>query len=112
MGNFAFEKTEFSLSTILNHVLSIYSDSFDAKNIKLIKETDCELNVFADQNMIESSIRNIISNAIKFTKTGGTIKVGCRTNDNNAEIYVQDDGIGISEEDQDRLFKIEKLVLK
>lgn len=108
-GNVSFEKTEFSLSTILNHVLSISSDSFEAKNIDLIKETDCELNVFADQNMIETSIRNIITNAIKFTKTGGTIKVGCRKNDKKAEIYVQDNGIGISGEDQNRLFKIEKL---
>ncbi len=108
-GNFAFEQTDFSLNIILNHVLSIFNNSFKTKNLKLIKETDCELNVFADQNMIEASIRNIISNAIKFTKTGGTIKVGCRVNNNNSEIYVEDNGIGIPKEDQDKLFKIEKL---
>ena len=108
-GNFVFEKTDFSLNIILNHVLSIFNDSFKAKNLRLIKETDCELNVFADQNMIESLIRNIISNAIKFTKTGGTIKVGYRVNNNNTEIYIEDNGVGIPKEDQDKLFKIEKL---
>ena len=108
-GNFVFEKTDFSLNIILNDVLSIFNDSFLAKNLRLTKETDCELNVFADQNMIESLIRNIISNAIKFTKTGGAIKVGCRANNNNAEIYVEDNGVGIPKEDQDKLFKIEKL---
>ena len=109
IGTFTFEKTEFSVGSILNHILSIFSDSFDAKKLKLIKETDCKLNIFADQNMIEAAIRNIISNAIKYTKPGGTIKVGCRFNNNDVEIFVSDDGVGISKEDQNRLFKIEKL---
>ncbi len=108
-GNFTSEKTEFSLDVILNHVLSSYADTFESKNLKLIKENESDLNIFADQNMIEASIRNIITNAIKFTKSGGTIKAGCRANDKNAEIYVKDNGVGISKEDQNRLFKIEQL---
>jgi PAS domain S-box-containing protein len=109
LGTFAFEKTEFSVGGILNHVLSIFTDSFNAKNLELIKETECKLNVIADQNMIETAIRNIVSNAIKFTKPGGTIKVGCRANDDNVDIFVTDDGVGIDKEDQARLFNIEKL---
>ncbi len=107
-GNYTFEKIEFPLSAIINHVLSIFSDSFEAKNIKLIKETENEINVFADQNMIEASIRNLISNAIKFTNDGGTIVVGCKINGDKADIYVKDTGVGISSEDQEKLFKIEK----
>ena len=107
-GNFSFEKSEFSLGGLLNHVVSIYSDSLDAKNLKLIKEQDCEVNILADQNMIEAAIRNLISNALKFTRDGGTITVGCVKNENSAEIFVTDSGVGISSEDQERLFKIEK----
>lgn len=107
-GNFSFEKSEFSLGGLLNHVVSIYSDSLDAKNLKLIKEQDCEVNILADQNMIEAAIRNLISNAIKFTRDSGTITVGCVKNESGAEIFVTDSGVGISSEDQERLFKIEK----
>jgi PAS domain S-box-containing protein len=107
-GNFEFEKSEISLGGILNHVVSIYSDSFEAKNLKLQKATDCEINIFADQNMIEAAIRNLISNAIKFTRDGGTISVGCKINSLYAEIFVSDTGVGISSDDQERLFKIEK----
>ncbi|MBK7632462.1 MAG: PAS domain S-box protein [Ignavibacteriales bacterium] len=107
-GNFSFEKSEFSICIIVNHVLSIFSDSFEAKNLKLTKETDLEINVLADQNMIEASIRNLVSNAIKFTHDGGTITVGCKTNGDKAEVFVKDTGVGLSSEDQERLFKIEK----
>jgi len=107
-GNFSLEKSEFSLGGLLNHVVSIYTDSFEAKNLKLIKETDYEINVSADQNMIEAAIRNLISNAIKFTRVGGVITVGCRINGDNAEIFISDMGVGISSDDQERLFKIEK----
>jgi signal transduction histidine kinase len=107
-GNFSFEKSEFSLGGILNHVVSIYSDSLEAKNLRLIKGTDCEANILADQNMIESAIRKLISNAIKFTQDGGTITVGCIRNGDNAEIFIADTGVGISSDDLERLFKIEK----
>lgn len=107
-GNFSIEKSEFSLGGIVNHVLSIYADSFEAKNLKLIKDTNCEINVCADQNMIEASIRNLVSNAIKFSFDGGTIIVGCKINGDKAEVFVKDSGVGLLPEDLERLFKIDK----
>ena len=58
--------------------------------------------------MIEAAIRNLISNAIKFTQNGGTISVGCKTNGNTAEVIITDTGVGISAADLERLFIIEK----
>jgi PAS domain S-box-containing protein len=107
-GNFSYDKSEFSLGGLLNHVVSIYSDSLEAKNLQLIKGPDCNITISADQNMIESAIRNLVSNAIKFTRVGGAITVGCRISGDNAEIFVSDTGVGISSDDQERLFKIEK----
>ncbi len=106
--NFTIEKTKFPLNQIINYILDIFLDSIIAKNINIKNETDCEVNVFADRNMIETATRNLISNAIKFTKDGGTITLGCKINGNFAELYVKDNGVGIPIEDQDRLFKIEK----
>lgn len=107
-GNFTMEKMDFTLSVIINYILDIYSTSISEKQLNIVKETDCGINLFADRNMIEAAVRNIISNAIKYSRNGGTIKVGCRTVDDRAEVYVEDKGVGIAKEDQVRLFKIEK----
>jgi signal transduction histidine kinase len=107
-GNFKIEKMEFTLNQIVNYTLDIFSDAITSKNIKIIKGNDNEINVYADRNMIETAIRNLISNAIKFTNSGGTITVGCKINGDFAELFVKDNGVGISEDNQQRLFKIEK----
>jgi len=107
-GNFTIEKMEFTLNQIINYTLDIFSDSIAAKNISIKKENHCKINVYADRNMIEAATRNLISNAIKFTKNGGTITVGCKINENFAELYIKDNGVGIPIKDQDKLFKIEK----
>ncbi len=107
-GNFFMEKTHFSLSEIFKYILDVYSAAISEKQLNIIKETNCEINLFADRNMIETAVRNIISNAIKYSNNGGTIKIGCRTADDKVEIYVEDNGVGIAAGDQERLFKIEK----
>lgn len=107
-GNFVMEKADFSLNLIIDHILDIYSISISEKKLNIIKETECEINLFADIHMVESAVRNIISNAIKYSNIGGTVKIGCRIVDGRAEIYVEDNGVGITIEDQARLFKIDK----
>lgn len=107
-GNFSIEKSEVILNEVINYTLDSFSESIKAKDVIILKENETELKVFADRNMIESATRNLISNAIKFSRSGGIISVGCRVNGKVAELYVTDTGIGIPVEDQDRLFKIEK----
>jgi signal transduction histidine kinase len=102
------EKMDFTLSVIINYILDIYSTSISEKQLQIIKDTDCNINIFADRNMIEAALRNIISNAIKYSRNGGTIKVGCKIVGKYGEVSVEDNGVGIAKEDQDRLFKIEK----
>lgn len=109
-SNFTIDKSEFSVSPVINHILNLYAESFSLKNIKVVRDTKCDANVYADQNMIETVIRNLISNAIKFTNDYGIIKISCQKNSHNIEIAISDNGIGISEEDQLRLFKIDKLL--
>ncbi|MDH3709006.1 MAG: ATP-binding protein [Cyclobacteriaceae bacterium] len=64
--------------------------------------------VYADTNMLNLVLRNLISNAIKFTRQGGYIAIGLTAKgEGHAELTVADDGIGISEEDQQKLFAFE-----
>lgn len=107
-GNFSIEKSEIVLNEVINYTLDSFSESIKAKDVIILKENETEIKILADRNMIDSAARNLISNAIKFSKSGGIISVGCRVNGKIAELYVTDTGVGIPVEDQDRLFKIEK----
>ena len=58
---------------------------------------DSNTEVYDDINMVEIIIRNLISNAIKFTKKLGRVEVGCSPSDGFSEIYVKDNGVGMDE---------------
>jgi signal transduction histidine kinase len=64
------------------------------------------LEVFADVNMLRTVLRNLISNAIKFTNTGGHINVKSILKNNHVEISISDNGIGMNEEKHKFLFEI------
>ncbi|MBP9185849.1 MAG: tetratricopeptide repeat-containing sensor histidine kinase [Bacteroidia bacterium] len=74
------------------------------KNITLINNCDCKSQVFADEDMINLVFRNLISNAIKFTNTGGKITVFCTQQENEACIFIEDTGVGVSKESIEKLF--------
>ncbi len=61
--------------------------------------------VIGDRTLLRQAISNLVDNAIKYTPSGGQVKVGVRVTDSEAIVYVADTGIGISLEDQARLFE-------
>ena len=63
--------------------------------------------VFADMNMINSVVQNLISNAVKFTHQGGTVEINAVLDGKYVKVSVKDNGVGISEEDKSKLFKID-----
>ena len=80
------------------------------------KEKDIELQcgdeeeyVFADKNMINTVIRNLMNNAIKFTPEGGKVAISCMRKSEAVSVTVADSGIGISAEDREKLFRLDKL---
>ncbi|HBL73997.1 MAG TPA: hypothetical protein DD458_02110 [Prolixibacteraceae bacterium] len=75
------------------------------KNIKLVHQPGGNFIVLADQNMASLILRNLISNAIKFTRNGGEINILSRAVDNGfVELSVVDNGVGISEEMKNQIF--------
>ena len=77
------------------------------KKIDLINKISEDINVTADKYMIDTVLRNLISNSIKFTEPGGHIILSAIRLGNMAEVSVQDNGIGISEENQEKIFRID-----
>lgn len=80
-----------------------------AKDIKIVTDKNPGHLVSVDKEMFKTVYRNLISNAIKFTKEGGKIDIGCgKVSDKFVEFYIKDNGIGIPEENMDKLFKIDE----
>jgi two-component system sensor histidine kinase/response regulator len=68
------------------------------KNITVENELPADLTAFADNNMIKTIIRNLINNAIKFTKENGRVKISSETDKDMVHLHIKDTGIGIEKE--------------
>jgi two-component system, sensor histidine kinase and response regulator len=77
------------------------------KHINIVNLVDNESMAYADKNMIQTVLRNIISNALKFTPENGEITIKNKIENDLLEITVTDTGIGLRDEDISRLFRID-----
>lgn len=102
------EKTNFS--AIVSEILDISKSIAKIKNISLKHIQTDTIEVYVDVNMLKTILRNLISNAIKYTHSNGEIVLSAVQNKNNIEISVADNGVGMSEETQSKLFKFESIV--
>lgn len=111
-----FQKEElYSSQTIvtaheLNHYLSNYLHQFESfaqqKGIKLSYESSFEsLNAWIDTGKMDSILRNLLSNALKYTPQGGSVSLKAENNKNTWTLFLSDTGIGMNKEDQKKLFK-------
>ncbi len=85
----------------------VLSQNAKNKNITIANKINDNFIAFADEKMLKTILRNLISNAIKFTPQNGEIIVSAKTKDNEVEISIKDNGIGISENDIKKLFRID-----
>ena len=99
---------EFNLQSAIDEVVAIAKAQAAQKNIRLISDTAKEQIVFEDKQMVNTIMRNLISNAIKFTPLGGTVVVSVARSNHHCEISVKDTGIGIPEEHIPHIFNIER----
>jgi signal transduction histidine kinase/ligand-binding sensor domain-containing protein len=78
------------------------------KNIEIKNNILPTINVYADNNSVKTIIRNLLTNAIKFSHKNSLIKIGSHIRDNYVIIYIKDNGTGMSNETFKNLFKINK----
>lgn len=107
-GKLAFYAEIHVLEYVADGVVKSMSQQAENKSIGLINSIDKTISVKADINMLKTILRNLISNAIKFTPEHGEITIGARHNDSLVEIWVKDSGLGIAPELMDKLFKIQE----
>jgi PAS domain S-box-containing protein len=94
------------LNSIINKALNLLKANRKEKNINLELSVDNNLHVFGDQFMLETILRNLISNAIKFTHNNGTITISATHKADGTQIIVKDTGVGIKKENIPKLFNI------
>jgi signal transduction histidine kinase len=107
-GKLEFNPGKIELDKVLSGVIGLLKENAEAKNIELSVILQPEdMIVFADRQMLETILRNLISNAIKFTNKGGVIQIDALQNEKEAILKVTDNGVGIAPEIKGRLFKID-----
>jgi len=110
--NISFSKEPFILGEILSPELKLMTAMAEGKNIKLVSKIGNTIEMNADKDMISTVIRNLVSNAIKFTKPGGMVTLSSETADNEIIFSVSDTGTGMSKEEVSQLFIVSKTVSK
>jgi signal transduction histidine kinase len=106
-GRIKFHPVEFPIIEVFQNVLELHKLSVDEKKISVKLDVLQGLTVKADRFMLETIVRNLVSNAIKFTFPDGRISISSKTIDDSIQVSISDSGVGINAEDVPKLFRIE-----
>jgi len=96
-----------NLKSLVADNMALLSSNANAKSIKLSSSISETTTVFADKNMLDTVIRNLLANAIKFTPVNGEVKIVSEEKDSEVEISISDTGVGISPKDIEKLFRVD-----
>jgi signal transduction histidine kinase len=89
--------------------VNVLSESAKKKDIRIEIIVDDNLGISADKHMFDTIVRNLISNTIKFTRTGGTVSISANyIQHDSVEIQISDSGIGMTPELINKLFRIDE----
>jgi signal transduction histidine kinase len=105
-GGLHFVGQKLNLRIIVNDCVAVLSESARKKEIGISIMIPEEIEVFADKHMLATVIRNIVSNAIKFSNPGGKVTLTAIQTDKTVEVKISDTGIGMYPELKEKLFLI------
>ena len=105
LGKLTVIPQKLDISGLADGVVEVMNSVAEVKHIKLIRTDHESFFVYVDIEMIKSVLRNLISNAVKFSNPDSDIKVGIKAEDGKVIVSVTDSGKGIKKEDQHKLLK-------
>jgi signal transduction histidine kinase/Tfp pilus assembly protein PilF len=103
-----FKPIRLALKPVIKKIIQLIETSLTSKNISLSIETGDSFEVYADEQMLNTILRNIIFNAVKFTNINGHIKISGECSDGNCIIKISDDGIGMDQDTIKDLFALDR----
>ncbi|GAK48881.1 response regulator receiver sensor signal transduction histidine kinase [Candidatus Moduliflexus flocculans] len=98
---------EISLYELIEDNLALFASKAESKHIWLSSSVGEEVRVYADYQMVNTVARNLLSNALKFSRSGDSIQISATISDRHVEIAVADTGPGIPAEDLPKLFRVD-----
>jgi PAS domain S-box-containing protein len=104
-GKMELHYSEFSINSVFEEVIVFLAPLAQKKSLEIAFNVESVTTLEADRGRLIQVLYNLVSNAIKFTPDGGKIYVSCKKSGNRAFISVTDTGIGISSEDQRKIFQ-------
>ncbi len=107
-GNIAFQPQLFDLRSCILDIIELCKNQSARKNISLSSDIKSHSFIIADKNMVNTIILNLLSNAIKFTPQDGKVNISVNTRKDCFEISIRDTGIGISPENIDNIFRLDR----
>ncbi len=107
-GNTPFQPKSISLLETVDSVFVSLNSASSAKDIKLIRGIDEGQMILADANMLKTVLRNLVSNAIKFSYKGGSVSVFTESSPYGVTVVVKDEGVGLSTHLVESLFDVTK----
>jgi len=107
-GRIVFTPENIDLSALINQSIEFFYGSAQQKSITIYAEIAVTRSLYADKAMINTILRNLISNAIKFTKTGGEIIVSAEQIPHEIVVTVSDNGVGMDTGSIAKLFRIDQ----
>jgi PAS domain S-box-containing protein len=95
------------LQLLINEVMTVVINQAALKNIEIVCNIEYNTQIYADKNMISTVLRNLLNNAIKFTRKGGQVYISNSTQEDFDTIFVRDSGVGMTQKVIDNLFRLE-----
>jgi signal transduction histidine kinase len=108
MGKMEWNPEKVDMKKIFTDNLSILQIGLNNKMINIESDLNSNATVYADPNMVLTIVRNLLTNALKFTDKGGIIQIHSTPMDGQLKFTISDNGMGISEENQKKLFLIDE----
>ncbi|MBT3209261.1 MAG: tetratricopeptide repeat-containing sensor histidine kinase [Bacteroidetes bacterium] len=102
-----YNPTEINITEIIQSNIDLHESIAKSKSLNIKFEPKEDVQVYADINMLDTILRNLMSNAIKFTENGN-IEIQVNINSTHCEVSIQDSGIGISEASLQKLFQLDQ----
>lgn len=114
VGRFDFQPKEINLTSLLKKNLNLLKGNAIRKEISLTAELNANVIVFADEDMLNSTVQNIVSNSIKFTQRGGEVRLKSEIipffdKASHVKITIEDNGTGINKADLEKIISQEIL---
>lgn len=103
-GKVAFHPAENSLTNIIEDVVEHIKPLAATKEIKIKEFIPTDINVFADANFLSTVLRNLLTNAIKYSHQSGTVEISAFKEDGKGWVNIQDNGIGMDKSIRENLF--------